>query len=434
MQRVHPFERIILPNGLTVLAYQMKDVMSAFAALYVRVGAVYEKGSERGISHFTEHAALLGTKKYPSPLEISQTTQNLGATYDGWTDRFSTLYWVKLPHTNLKTGIDFLGQLVFEPLLNEESILKEKTVVLSEFNDFWQDPERRFEHETWRKRFKAKEHPYSYRSLGIPETIRAFDKKAVVDLRHKYYHPANMILSLAGNFEAEKLVPSIEKAFGKEKAGKKSKEPKFASDDYSPFSLYFQKEPRDQIYFILSFPAFGWREVKRKERLTLRLLNHILGVGPASRLFQRIREKERLVYRVSSNVILHPWMGALEIWGTVPKDKLLATMRIVMQEVENVTKFGVKRKEITLAKNFISASTLMRFDNPEAIAYFFGDQEFNEEEIWPPERYISEAEKITKGEIDALAKKIFDYKRVNINLLGNIPQKALTQIENLFRS
>jgi predicted Zn-dependent peptidase len=180
--------------------------MSAFAILYVRVGAVYERQEERGISHFTEHAALLGTKKFSSKLALSYEAQKLGANFDGSADRFATDYWVRLPYTNLKEGINFLYELTFNPLLEEEQISKEKDVVLSEFNDFWHNPERKFWHEVWRKRFKQKEHPYSYRAMGIPETIKNFDKNLVLSWRKKYYHPNNMILSLAGNFEAGRVL------------------------------------------------------------------------------------------------------------------------------------------------------------------------------------------------------------------------------------
>lgn len=434
MVKTLPYKRFVLPNKLTILFYPMKAVLTAFAVLYVRVGAIYEKQNERGVSHFTEHAALLGTKKYPSPLEISQVEENIGARFDGETNRFGTQYWIRLPHTNIDNGIELLHQLVFEPLLNEEAIFKERSVVLSEFNDYWHNPDRRFEHEVWRRRFKQEEHPYSYRAVGIPQTIQQFNKKSVLSWREKYYHPANMVLSIAGNLKDKEVSRVIETKFRKEKKGTKAKEPKFSPNDYSGFSISFQEEVRPQIRFSLTFPAFGWRQFPRRKELEIRLLNHIFGGGPASRLFQRLREKERFVYRTGSAVNLHPWMGVFEIWGSVPIEKLIPAMEAVREEIDKLVKSGVSEQEMRQAKNFLSAWTLMKFDNPESIAYFFASEEFNEEEIWLPEKYIEEAEKIKKGEVNDLAKKIFDYSKFNIGLLGKIPSKTLKELEKIFKN
>jgi len=167
--------------------------------------------------------------------------------------------------------------------------------------------------------------------------------------------------------------------------------------------------------------------------LVLRLLNHIFGGGPASRLFQRLREKEKFVYRVGSDFYLYPWMGDFEIWGSVPVEKLVLAMRAVKEEIDKLVKKGVSGEEVKQAKNFLSASTLMRFDNPEGIAYFLASQEFDGEEILMPERYINEAQKIAGEEINGLAKEIFNYSKINIGLLGKVPSEILKEVEKIYQ-
>lgn len=433
MTKKHPYKEVVLPNKLKVLLYPMESVMSVHMVVFVKVGAIYEKQDERGISHFTEHMAFLGTKKYPSPLATSQAAQKFGAKNNASTSRLRTLYWVSLPYTNVADGIDLLYQFVFEPLIKDADVNKEKGVILSEYNDFWHNPDRRFNHESWRKRFRQREHPYSYRALGLPKTIKSFEKKDILAWRQKNYHPANMIVSVTGNVDENQILKIIEKSFGKKRAGVKRKEPKFNTNDYSNFSTFIQKEKRPQIKFIISFPAFGRKEFNRRKRMQLGLLNRIFGVGPASRLFQRLREKEKLVYRVGSEANLHTWMGALEIWGSVPVEKLQPAMKILREEIDKLIKGGVSQKEMELSRNQMKAYTLMRFDNPESIAYFFGYQVFDEEEVWFPEDYIREFKKITKRQLGNLAKEIINYSKVNISLMGDIPQKKIKEVEQIFK-
>ena len=351
MKKKHPYKEIVLPNKLKVLHYQMKSVMSMFALLYVKVGSVYESKNKSGISHFTEHLSFLGTNKYPSPLAISQATENMGARNNGHTRSFSTRYWINLPYTNTEKGIDLLHQHVFEPLLKNDDIQKEKNVIISEFNDFWHNPDRRFEYENWKRRFKQKEHPYSQIILGVPETIKSLEKTDFLSWRKKHYSPANMLLVVAGNIDEKNLRNTIEKNFGKNKPGSKVEKPKPPNKAYSGFSIYHQKEPRPQIRFLVSFPLFGWKEVQRQKRVQMNMLNHIFGRGSASRLFQRLREKEGFVYRIGSVFRTYSWMGVFTIWASVPVEKLLPSMKVLKEEIDKLVKGGVTEKEINLSRN-----------------------------------------------------------------------------------
>ena len=51
MATKNSYKEIILPNKLKILLYKMDSVLSAHAVLFVRAGAVYENGEERGLSH-----------------------------------------------------------------------------------------------------------------------------------------------------------------------------------------------------------------------------------------------------------------------------------------------------------------------------------------------------------------------------------------------
>lgn len=431
MKIEHPFERIVLPNGLTLLLYPMESVKSAFVVLYVRVGAVYEGKKVRGISHFVEHIGILGTKKFPTNLALSYEAETLGATFNAWTDRFSTAYWIRLPYTNLKRGIAFLRELVLDPLLDKKQLLKEKNVVISEFNDFWHNPERKYWHEIWRKRFKDKEHPYSYRPLGIPRTIKTLDEKTVKLWRQKYYCPNNMVLSIAGNFKPEMVKKLVKESFGQLKKGSPSREPKFNPQGYSKPSLYHQLDERPQITFSFSFPTFGWRQVKRREVIKLNLLSYILGGGLSSRLLQRLREKERFVYSTRSEVNFHPWMGMIQISGSSYIDKLIPALRAAKEEVEKLKKEGVSEKELNHTKIILNSNSLLRFDNPESAAYYFGGYEVDKDKIWLPEKTEKVTNGIKKEEVNRLAKKIFDFSKVNIGLLGKVPNKTKKEIEKI---
>lgn len=427
-----PYERFVLPNGLTVLLYPMESVYTSFATLYVRVGAAYEKKNERGLSHFTEHVGFQGTKDYPTRADLSRAEAAIGAYLNAYTDRLKTNYVVRVPYTELNGGLSLLHQIVFEPIVDKTQVERERETALVEFNDLWQRPENKFSINFWQKRFIEKEHPYSYIVLGSPETIQKFTKEDVLAWRKRFYQPSNMILSIAGRFNKEQIRKVILKKFSQGKKTRGSQEPKFRKGGYSGFTLYHYPEKRDQITFNISFPVFGWRERQRKEEFKALLLNRVLGVGPVSRLFTRVREEEKLVYAIWSHLALYPWRGALEIHGSVNRQKLLQALLAVKEEIDKLAEKGVSDEELSFAKKTFSAATLMRFDRPEDIALYFAGEEFDGLGIWLPEKYIVEINKIRGKEVNVLSREIFDYSKINVGLFGDVSEKILKETKKIF--
>jgi len=430
--KISPSGRFNLKNGLTVLFYPTKSLLSTFAVVFVRVGAAYDNDAEIGMSHFVEHLSFTGTKKYPSALAIAQAADAVGAKFNGGTGELRTQYHIKMPYLHFEPGIKILSELVFYPFFAKGEIKKEKNVILSEFNDIWHNPERRFNYEVFRQRFKQKEHPYARLVVGNPEKIKQFSESKAILLRKKYYQPANMVLSIAGDLAKNSVLKTAEKYFDYGQKGIETKEKKFDRGDYSDFGYYYQEEKRPQIQFVISFPGFGEKELSRKERIVLSFLAYILGRGRRSRLNLRLREKEGFVYKVGTDYTCYPYLGDFLIWGSVPVDKLLPAFSAVKEEIEKLMAKGIPGDELLLAKNSYAASLLMQFDNPEAIAYYFIVQEFKKEEIWLPQRNIEEDEKITAKEILTLAGKIFDYKKININLLGFVPPELQKRVQSVF--
>ena len=52
----------LLPNGLEILTIK-KDTQISSINIGIKVGALYEKVNEKGISHFIEHMLFKGTNK-----------------------------------------------------------------------------------------------------------------------------------------------------------------------------------------------------------------------------------------------------------------------------------------------------------------------------------------------------------------------------------
>lgn len=435
MTRKLPYQRLILANGLTLLFYPMGSVQSVFATIYTHTGAVFEDRKNNGISHFTEHLIHQGTHNFPQPRALSERLESEGMIENGLTDSFKTLFWIKSPDTKIKKALEFLSELIFFSTLPKERMNHVRQTLITEYQDFWQKPGNQFEMSLWRKRFDVNEenHPYKYTVFGLPKNIDSFTWKEIVAWKEHFYQPDNMVLSLAGNLSGGKIVSMIEKLFTFGKMRKPIEEPKFKTGGYSDFFVYHQKDKREQIRFLLSFPAFGWREVPRCRRLTLILLGEILGRGPVSRLLKVLREKESLVYSVNSRPYFFPWKGEFLISGSTSRKNLPQVMELIRAEIEKLVKQGFLEKEVKRGKNILNSINSFRFESPEKIAHYLASEEFSGEGVWLPEDYIAEEKKITKKELNQLAKTVFNFSKLNLGLLGKLENKEIKKVEKIFQ-
>lgn len=103
------------------------------------------------------------------------------------------------------------------------------------------------------------------------------------------------------------------------------------------------------------------RSVSRfdERRWALAVLNHVLGGGLSSRLFQKVREQRGLAYSVWSERAAYADSGSLAVVvGTAP-EHVDEVLRIVSVELELLAADGVTDRELTVAKGNLRAEMLL---------------------------------------------------------------------------
>jgi len=89
------YKQTVVKNGLTVITVPM-ETESVTALLVVRVGSRDESKQVNGISHFLEHMVFKATKKWPSPMEMNKVIDSIGGSFNAFTSREYTGFWVKV--------------------------------------------------------------------------------------------------------------------------------------------------------------------------------------------------------------------------------------------------------------------------------------------------------------------------------------------------
>src|ERR1035437_9737815 len=203
---VRDIEMTRLPNGVRVITEVMPHVRSISVGIWIGTGSRRENSEQNGISHFIEHMLFKGTTNR-SAEDIARSVDSVGGNLDAFTAKELVCFNTKVLDQHLPLAFDVLADLVLNPLFREEDIEKEKGVILEEIKMEEDSPDY-LVHEIFSSYF-WKDHPLGKPILGTRETVKKFDRDAVMEYYRAAYAPSSLIVTAAGNLTHELLVALV---------------------------------------------------------------------------------------------------------------------------------------------------------------------------------------------------------------------------------
>jgi predicted Zn-dependent peptidase len=188
--------------------------------------------------------------------------------------------------------------------------------------------------------------------------------------------------------------------------------------------LFNKKTEQTQI-------ALGIRTCSRHDerRYALRLLNTILGENMSSRLFQVIREDLGLAYSVYSSPSFFEDTGDLVISAGMDTDKLPKTLRLIMRELQRLTRAPVSTAELRRARDYVNGQINLGQESTDNQMNWVGEQWLGYGSILRPQRIQKRLAQVTASEVRAVAREFFRPERLNLALVS--PLKSESHLRRL---
>lgn len=386
-----------LSNGLKIAYERIPHARSISAGVWVLSGSRYETCP--GMSHFIEHMLFKGTTTKTAK-EIAEKMDATGGQLNAYTTREYTSYYSITVAEHIEEALELLSDMIKNPLLSESDIETEKEVVISEIAMYEDSPEDLvFD--------LMEENAFSGNTLGrsitgSKESVASITKDDILSHMEKFYVPANMVLSVAGNFDEDNLLSLIDKYFGDMKSGDSVKieaiKPAFFAGEN------IRKKDIEQANIALCYESFGYED---ERRYPLIVLNNVLGGGMSSRLFQSIREKEGLAYSVYSSVTSYKDIGLFSVYAGLKPEHVEKTIDIIKSEIENVIKEGITDEELFRAKKQINGGIILGGETVSSHMSSLGKWILLNGEMKDEDYLVSKIEEVTKEDILSVAKEVF---------------------------
>lgn len=406
------FKKTTLKNGIRVITVPMPDNPSVTILVMAEAGSKYESRELSGISHFLEHMVFKGTTRRPKATDISRELDGIGANYNAFTSQEFTGYYAKAASKHFEKILDVVSDMYSDPLFDEKEMAKEKGVIIEEIRMYKDLPQQRV-----RDLFLEilyGDQPAGRNVAGTEETVKSFTKSSLVGYRKSHYVSSATVVVIAGSFDEEKAIASVEKAFGTIQNNSKSGKEAIREVKDGPKIVTEFKET-DQTHLVIGTRTFGIFDPRLP---ILRVLSSILGKGMSSRLFAKMRDELGICYYIRADMDMYTDHGNLAISAGVDNSRIEEAIRGIISECDRLRDELVPEEEIRKVKDNLAGSIELELETSEARAEYCGCDEVLRREVRKPEKIISEVEAVTAEEVRELAKEIFTNDNLYMAMIG----------------
>ncbi len=369
--------RTVLPSGVRILSEQVLGARSATIGFWVAVGSRDEqparpaRGSAAahpatfGSTHFLEHLLFKGTKTR-SALDIAVAFDAVGGEHNAMTAKEYTCYYAKVRDRDLPMAVEVLTDMLASSVLDPSEFETERGVILEELSMSQDDPADVANESLFHA--VLGEHPLGRPIGGTPEHIEAVTRDAVMEHYRANYRPNDLVVSVAGAVDHDALVAIVVDSL--ESAGWDLSTPAApvarrslaAVPIHRGSPLTIVNRPLEQVNMLIGMPGIVAAD---ERRVTMSVLNSILGGGMSSRLFQEVREKRGLAYSVYSYAASYSDAGVFGLYAGCSPAKSGQVAELLLGELHRLAEHGVSAEEMRRASGQLSGASALALEDSD---------------------------------------------------------------------
>jgi len=346
-----------LDEGLTVVSERMPEVRSVSIGFWVGTGSVDEPPAEAGASHFLEHLLFKGTEDR-SARSIAEAVDAVGGDINAFTTKEYTSYYIRLLADDVDMGVDLMSDIIWTPAFRKDEFESERQVILEEILMHADEPAD-LVHDVLAS-ILYPEHPLGRDVLGEAETVSAMTIGQVADFHREQYLPGNVVVAAAGRIDHDRLVERLSDRLGGRTGGR-------SPTRTAPPSLSGEKgsvaRPTEQAHLAVAVPGPDRND---DDRHAMAVVEHVLGGGMSSRLFQTIREERGLAYSVYSYRLGFEGTGAVVVYAGTAPSHLSEVLDLVHAGLDDMAEKGMSATELDAARGHIRGSMALGLEDSGA--------------------------------------------------------------------
>lgn len=413
------FKKSILDNGVRVVTEHHPFSRSTSAGIYVDLGTRDEPEDLQGAAHFVEHIVFKGTRTR-SAFEIARTLEAVGGDLNAFTTRENTCFHAVTLSEHLPLSLDVLSDLVSNASFSPQDFERERQVILQEIDMAADNLEEFIFDLYFEEAYKG--HTLGRNILGSPKSLMSITRKNLMDFYLGRYHGRELLVSIAGNVNHDKVVEQLNSSLGQLKRRPYRRAPR-----KKPRAKRFRRvlqRPSEQVHILLGLPSCPFKDDYRFESY---IVNALLGGGMTSRLYRKIRENRGLAYSVYSYLHSFTDGGLMMVYAGTSPNNVKKVTQLILQEFENLLKNGIRKSELNLFKTQVKGSILLGADDMENRMNSIAVNELVFGEYRPVEKVVADIDEIDARSVKSFIQRYFDLDKLGLFVVGDIKEDKVQQ-------
>lgn len=349
-ETIIPYEKYIMPNGLTVIIHEDHSDPIAHVDVTYHVGSAREEIGKSGFAHFFEHMMFQGSDNVADEQHFKIITE-AGGTLNGTTNRDRTNYFETVPANQVEKMLwleaDRMGFLL--DAVTQEKFEVQRATVKNERGQRYDNQPYGLVNEVSAKNLYPYGHPYSWLTIGYIEDLNRVNVQDLKNFFLRWYGPNNAVVTVGGDVNPKEVLKWVEKYFGSIPKGPevtpvKLPLPVLTQDRYISMMDNYAKLPMLRMVYPSS-PSMS------KDEPALDCLAEIIGQGKNSLFYKNLSKTNKAV---SANI----YNMATELSGEFtisvtpyPGQSLADIEKIVRETFVEFEQRGVTDDDISKFKN-----------------------------------------------------------------------------------
>ena len=415
--------RVVLPkaqeatlsNGLRVALIEDHKLPTFSVQLLLTGGGLDDPANQHGLAMVTASLLREGTAKRTSR-QIAEQLATLGGVFTASASPSSGETAIGFGGLSEKADAIFAiaADILRNPAFPESELEKYKSRFLSQLQQQRATPNFAAQEEFMRAVYGT--HPGSY-VVPSESVLRSLTRSDLERYHKAHYMPNNGIVLAYGDFTLKSLVQQLERAFGDWPKG-----------EARAISLPALPGPAKSRVLLVDRPGsvqtslwLGGLGIERRndDYFAVLVMNHILGGGPASRLFINLREDKGYTYGVYSFFNGSRFPGVMLASTDVRTAVTEGALHELMVELKRIANEPVPEQELKNAKRALIGGFALSLDSPQTLISNLATQKIYE---LPPDywdKYPQRVEAITAADVQRVARKYYDPGKLQIVAVGD---------------